>query len=140
MSTKRLSSFLISLVLIFSGFSSPVFSAGLSAVKPDKGLVVFYRVQKMKGAAIRFEINDSAKGSIGFLSNGTKLQKDLEPGNHTFTVRAPSVDGQDSITISVEAGKTYYVKGEILWGWPAGRPKFARMSDPEAQSDLAKIK
>ena len=33
-----------------------------------------------------------------------------------------------------------YVKGEILWGWPAGRPKFTRMSDSEAQGDLAKMK
>ena len=140
MNKKKLSSFVILLFIVLSGFSLPAFSADLPAVKPDKGLIVFYRVKKMKGAAIRFEINDSSKGSIGFLSNGTKIHKDLEPGNHTFTVRAPSVDGQDSITINVEAGKIYYVKGEILWGWPAGRPKFFRMSDSEAQSDLAKMK
>ena len=94
----------------------------------------------MKGAAIRFEINDSSKGTIGLLSNGTLIYRDLDPGNYTFTVRTPSVDGQDSITITAEAGKIYYVKGEILWGWPAGRPKFTRMSDSEAQSDLSKMK
>lgn len=140
MNTKKLSSFIISLFIVLSGFSSSVFSADLPTVKSDKGLIIFYRVKKMKGAAIRFEINDSSKGSIGFLSNGTKIHKDLEPGNHTFTVRAPSVNGQDSISINAESGKTYYVKGEILWGWPAGRPKFTRMSDSEAQSDLAKMK
>jgi len=89
---------------------------------------------------MRFEITDTAKGSIGFLSNGTFLHQDLEPGNHTFTVRAPSVNGQDSITLNVEAGKIYYVKGEILWGWPAGRPKFAQMSESQAKADLEKFK
>ena len=139
MNTMKLSILFISLVLLFSGFSSPVFSADLSVVKPDKGLIIFYRVKKMKGSAIRVEINDSAKGSSGSLSNGTKIQKDLEPGDHTFTVRSPSIDGQDSITISVEVGKTYFVRGEILWGWPAGRPKFVRVTDSEAQSEIAKI-
>ena len=145
MSTYKLSSLLILFIIALSGcsstgFSSPEFSAGLPTVKPDNGLVIFYRVKKMRGSAIRFEINDSAKGTIGFLSNGTNIHKDLEPGNHTFTVRTPSMSGQDSITISVEIGKIYYVKGEILWGWPVGRPKFSRMSDSEAQSDLAKMK
>ncbi len=140
MNTKKLSSFIISLFITLSGFSSPGFTADFPAVKPDKGLIIFYRVKKMKGAAIRFEISDSSKGSIGSLSNDTKIHKDLDPGNHTFTVRTPSVDGQDSITITAEAGKIYYVKGEILWGWPAGRPKFSQMSGSEALSDLAKIK
>ena len=140
MNKARLCTFIISLVVALSTFSVPALSDSLPAVKPDKGLVVFYRLSKAKGAAIRFEINDSAKGSIGVLSNGTIIQKDLEPGEHTFTVRSASVSGQDSITLNVEAGKIFYIKGEVLWGWPAGRPKFTRMSDSDAQADLAKIK
>ena len=35
---------------------------------------------------------------------------------------------QDAITLNVEAGKTYYVKGEMLMGVSAGRPKFTQMS------------
>ena len=140
MNTKKLSSFVISLVILLSGCSSLGISADLPVVKPDKGLIIFYRVKNRKGAAMRFEITDSAKGSIGFLSNGTNIHKYLEPGNHTFTVRTPSVSGQDSITINAEAGQIYYVKGEIIWGWPTGRPKFSQMSDSEAQSDLAKMR
>ncbi len=41
---------------------------------------------------------------------------------------------------TLEAGQTVYVQGEILWGWPAGRPRFSRMSDAEAQARLAKLK
>ncbi len=48
----------------------------------------------------------------------------LAPGSYNFTVRAPSLDGQDFLTINVEAGWTYNVEGKILWGWPTGRPKF----------------
>ena len=140
MNTKKLGSFVISLLIVLSGCSSAGISADLPVVKEDKALIIFYRVKNRKGAAIRFQITDNAKESIVSLSNGTKIHKDLEPGNHTFSVRTPSFSGQDSITINAEAGKIYYVKGEIIWGWPTGRPKFSQMSDSKAQSDLKKIK
>lgn len=133
-------SFLVVGTVLFSAVCNPALSDGTPAAQPDKGQVIFYRPSRAKGAAIRFQINDSSKGSIGALSNGTVIRRDLEPGSHTFTVRAPSVDGSDSITLNVEAGKVYYVKGEILWGWPAGRPKFSRMSDSEGRADLATMK
>jgi len=127
-------------MIVLSGCSSLEVSPDSPVVKEDKALIIFYRVKNRKGAAIRFQITDSTKGSIGSLSNATKIYKDLEPGNYTFTVRTPSFSGQDSITINAEAGKIYYVKGEIIWGWPTGRPKFSQMSDSQAASDLAKIK
>jgi len=43
-------------------------------------------------------------------------------------VQAPSLDGQDFLTINVQEGWTYNVEGEILWGWPTGRPKFRLVS------------
>ncbi|UCE88999.1 MAG: hypothetical protein JSW10_11940 [Pseudomonadota bacterium] len=139
MKVMRQSLILLTIAVGLAGFSTSVLTANLPAAKPDKGLVVFYRMSRAKGAAIRFEINDAARGSIGLLSNGTILHQDLEPGNHTFTVRSPSVDGQDSITLNAEAGQTYYVKGEILWGWPAGRPKFSRMPESDALADLKRL-
>jgi len=53
-----------------------------------------------------------------------------------FTLRGFSL----SLMPTLEAGQTVYIQGEILWGWPAGRPKFTRMSDAEAQAQLAKLK
>ena len=136
----RLSIFLIAVTIASTAVSSQAVSDSTPVAHSDKGQVVFYRPSRAKGAAIRFQIEDSSKVSIGALSNGAIIRIDLEPGSHTFMVRAPSVDGSDSITLNVEAGKVYYVKGEILWGWPAGRPKFSRMSDAEAQADLEKMK
>lgn len=140
MKKERLSLFLMVVTVASTAVSSIAISDSTPAAQPDKGQVIFYRPSRAKGAAIRFQIQDGSKESIGALSNGAIIRKDLEPGSHTFTVRAPSVDGSDSITLNVEAGKVYYVKGEILWGWPAGRPKFSRVSDSEAQTDLGKNK
>jgi len=95
---------------------------------PGQGLVVFSRKSSMKGKAIRFNLEQDGR-PIGQLLSGTTLEFPLPPGNYTFSVSAPSLDGQDVINISVEAGKTYHVTGKILWGWPAGRPKFGGVTE-----------
>jgi hypothetical protein len=90
---------------------------------PGEGLVVFTRKKSSKGMAIQFNIQQDGR-PIGQLRSGTTLKIPLAPGSYNFTVRAPSLDGQDFLTINVEAGWTYNVEGKILWGWPTGRPKF----------------
>ena len=109
------------------------------AVEDGKGLVILYRMAKAKGAAIRFNLRSSG-GFSGNLSNGSWLFEQLEPGAYTYSVSSPSFDGQDSITVNVAEGQTYYLKGEIKWGWPAGRTKFAQQSESSGQAELAKIK
>ena len=64
----------------------------------------------------------------------------LSLANILNSVSSPSFDGQDSITVNVTAGQTYYLKGEIKWGWPAGRTKFSSMPESSGQAELAKIK
>jgi len=128
--------FLISFVVAITIYSYPALTADLPEAKSDKGLVIFYRLSGFKGKAIRFNLNHS-EGSIGQLLSGTYLYKYLEPGEHKFWSQAIS---QDSITLNVEAGKTYYVKGEVTMGVLAGRPKFTQMSQSEALTDLEKLK
>jgi len=141
MHIKRLNFFLIllSLVIALSTFSTPALTANLPEVKADQGLIVFYRMSRMTGKAVRFNVRHADK-LIGQLLSGTVLYKHLDPGEHTFWVQGISVDGQDFITINIEAGKAYYVNGKVLMGWPAGRPKFTQMSDSKALADLAKLK
>ena len=136
---NRLGKCLFSFILIIALVPLPAFSASVPAVKPGKGLVVFYRPKLAKGGAIRFEIVDIANGPIGQLKNGTTIYKDLAPGSYTFKTRAPSVNGEDTTVVNVEAGKTYYVKGEIIVGWPTWRPKFNRVDEAQAKADLAKM-
>ena len=90
-------------------------------------------------ATIRFEITDASAKSIGNLSNGSMVYAYLEPGQHTFRARSPSVDGSDSIALNVAVGDVYYVQGEILWGFPAGRPKFSQQPESLALADITKL-
>ena len=108
------------------------------AAATESGTVIFYRPSSFAGAAVRFNIHHAGR-HIGQLLSGSKIELQVPPGEHHFTTSAPSLDGQDSITVFVEAGKTNYVKGNVRMGWPVGRPKFTLMSEGEAQSELAQI-
>jgi hypothetical protein len=119
-----------------SVFFTPVFASDLPEVEPDKGLVIFYRMSSFKGGAIRFNLNHS-EGSIGQLLSGTYLYKHFDPGEHTFWSQAIS---QDSITLKIEAGKKYYVRGDVMMGLFAGRPKFTQVSESDALTDLDNLK
>jgi hypothetical protein len=125
---------LLLLVFILAGFwINSATPAELPQLESGKGLVVFYRLGKFGGAAIRFNLNHT-EGFMGQLLNDTWLYKSVEPGAQTFWSQVIS---QDSITISVEAGKTYYVKGVVKMGVLAGRPTFVQVSEPEGLKDLA---
>jgi len=105
-------------------------------VKPGEGLVVFARKNTMKGKAIQFNVEQDGR-PIGQLRAGTTLEVPLAPGDYNFTVRAPSLDGQDFLSLNVQAGKIYDVRGKILWGWPTGRPKFEFESESTAPTNPA---
>ena len=130
---------ILSVALAALALPVAVGAAVAPAVEEGKGLVVLYRMSKAKGAAIRFNFRSSS-GFSGNLSNGSWLFEQVEPGQYTYWVSSPSFDGQDSITVNVSAGQTYYLKGEIKWGWPAGRTKFELVSESAGQAELAKIK
>ena len=114
---------LLGMIVALGAGIAPGSIASAAEAGPGEGLVVFNRKSSMKGKAIRFNIEQDGR-PIGQLLSGTTIEVPLAPGSYNFTVRAPSLDGQDFLTINVEAGWTYNVEGEILWGWPAGRPKF----------------
>ncbi len=140
MHMKSATTLLLLLALMVTLPSGQALSATVPTAKPDKGLVVFYREKKVKGKAMRFQITDSSGVSVGALSSGSMFYQYYDPGQKTFDVRSPSVDGSDLITLDIVAGETYFVRGEILWGWPTGRPKFSRPSESQALSDIGKLK
>ena len=124
------------LVVSISAWSAPAFASEPPEAKQDKGLVMFYRNSAFKGGAIRFNLNH-AEGGLGQLLSGTYLYRYLEPGQHTFWSQAIS---QDSITLDMEAGKIYYVRGDVQMGVFAGRPRFTQVSESEALAELEKLK
>ena len=110
-------------------FHSP--TTAEAQLEPGKAQVVFHRPDKFKGKATRFNIDQDGR-QIGQLLAGTELSVTLDPGTYTFTASATSLDGVDQITLTVVAGMTYRVKGEVLAGWPVGRPKFTDVSESGA--------
>lgn len=128
----------ISIAMSISLFSTPAFSASLPEVQSDKGLVVFYRSKTMKGAAVHLLVKTS-DGAAGNLTNGSMFYQYYEPGQRTFDVSTPSVAGSDLITLDINAGEVYFVRGEILLGWPMGRPKLSQEQESKALQDIGKL-
>lgn len=95
---------------------------------PDQAQVIFHRPDKIKWKATRFNIEQDGR-PIGQLRAGAEIALSLDPGTYTFTTTAKSLGGVDYLTLSVVAGKTYRVKGEVLASWPVGRPKFTNVSE-----------
>ena len=118
-----------------AGWSSPVAAVTVPEAQPDKGLVVFYRPKKTAGSAIRFDVNH-AQGSLGSLNNGTMVFRYFEPGSHQFWSQ---VIAQDGITINVEPGQVYFVRGDVKMGIYAGRPNFTLVGDKLGRADIAKL-
>ena len=105
----------------------------------EQGTVIFYRTRSVKGGAIGLNITGGDTGNVGVLSNGSKIVKQMPVGEFSFTVSSPSIAGQDSVTINVEAGKSYYVKGEAKMGWPAARSRFTLMDEKKGKAESDKI-
>jgi hypothetical protein len=126
---------LISLLTLFAFVPESALPAQVPQADADKALIVFYRVKNFKGGAIRFNVH-SAQGVIGTLTNGSFLYTQVEPGQHTFW---SEVISQDSVTLTVEAGKTYYVRGETKLGIYAGRPRLVEVPESQARADLSTL-
>src|SRR5690349_10710079 len=86
--------------------------------KAGEGLVIFYREKKLQGWAVSYNVRDGDK-AIGGLPNGSYFAYHVTPGPHTF---AASTESTSKRTIDVQAGKTYYIRGELEMGMWVGRP------------------
>jgi len=102
--------------------------------QPEEGkaMVVFYRKNKMTGAALKFNVQDSER-TYGELKNGDAIYASVDPGEHTFYSK---VFREDAITLNVEEGQVYYVKATMRVGYYAGRPKFDQVDEKTALKDL----
>lgn len=113
-------------------------SSGRSIPQPKagRGLIVFYRPSRAAGSALQLPLTMNGY-SVGNLSNGAIIMKDVDPGQYTIVATAPSVSGTSTFATDVAAGQTVFIKGETLWGWPAGRASVAIVSEAQARSEIA---
>ena len=115
--------------------AGPAAAAEIPEVKDGQALIVFYCEQRVAGAAIQFHVNQNSQ-PIGALTNGSVMFRDVDPGQYGFTSQV--VTG-DSLSLTVEAGKIYFVQGTVRMGYFAGRPKFTVVDEAKARTAIAKI-
>jgi hypothetical protein len=104
----------ISLLFVLAMTCNSIFSQKFEPVKeiPEgKGLVYIYRPGSMVGAAVHYTVNaNDAKVSEAHLKNGTYLVFFADPARYTFWAQVTNT--RREVDLDVEAGKTYYVKGD----------------------------
>ena len=103
--------------------------------RADKGLVYFYRESQGTGCLASYYVC-KGEARIGGLKNGTYFFYWSEPGEQTFfgigEVKFP-------VTIGVEAGRVYYVRGDVDLGIFAPRPVLALVSAMEGSNAIRKL-
>lgn len=102
------------IIFIFVITCNSVLSQKFEPVKeiPEgKALVYIYRPGSMVGAAVHYTVNaNDEKVSEAHLKNKTYLVYFAEPGKYRFWGQVTNT--MREINLEVEAGKTYYIKGD----------------------------
>jgi hypothetical protein len=101
---------LFTLILTCNSVFSQKFTP-VTEIPEGKALVYIYRPGSMVGAAVHYTVNaNDAKVSEAHLKNKSYLVFFAEPGRYTFWAQVTNT--RREIDLDVEAGKTYYVKGD----------------------------
>ena len=108
---------------------------GIGEPPAGKGQIVFFREKKFTGAAIRFKVREG-NTELGKLSNGVYFVVPVEPGTHTYTVHS---EAKDVLTLEVEPGETYYLKGSISMGFLAGHPNLSPSDETSFDALASKL-
>lgn len=127
------------LFLLASCATSPTVSEQSSfALHPQagNGIVIFYREGQFGGGATWFGIRDGSL-PIGRLSNGTYFAYHAVPGTHHFSA---SSEASDSKSISIESGKTYYVRCGVASGIFLARPRLMLVDPQEGASAIRHLR
>lgn len=104
---------------------------------PDVGLIYIYRENHFFGSVRGIYIDVNGK-RVGALNNATYFVYEAAPGE--IVVSAENWINEDkAVTIQVEAGKTYYVKGGLDFGVIDIIPILALVSDDAGAGAIRKL-
>lgn len=109
-------------------------------IRSDEGLVFFYREKKFSGSGVSYYIYEGegeSKIALGALESGTFFFKYIPPGEHVFWAKT---EARDEVTIDVQSGNTYYVKGDVSFGFMAGRPNLSNVQSKEGSIEIIGLK
>jgi len=101
--------FLFTLIVTCSSVFSQKFTP-VKEIPEGKALVYIYRPGSMLGAAVHYTVNaNDEKVNEHHLRNKTYLVYFAEPGRYTFWAQVSNT--RREVDLDIEAGKTYYIRG-----------------------------
>ncbi len=89
--------------------------SGITPPPEGKGQVVFFRPNRLVGAALSFTVREN-EAPLGRLPNGRYFVHVAEPGIHEY-----EIGRNDTIRMEIEPGETYYAIQSTQMGIIAGR-------------------
>ena len=123
-------SFVIFLIFTCNSVFSQKFKP-VEEIPEGKALVYIYRPGSMVGAAVHYTVNaNDEKVSESHLKNKSYLVYFADPGRYTFWGQVTNT--RREVDLDVEAGKTYYIKGDCC--------EFILPSSEDAEKEIAKCK
>ena len=113
-------------------------AASVPAPPAGQGMIIVYRPRRAVGAVLLFSTTVNGTSS-GNLTNGRILAHAVAPGNHTIETVSASVGGVATVSTSVKAGQTVFVRADARMGYPAGRPALALVTSEQGRSEVAAL-
>lgn len=107
----------------------------LPQVQSEKGLVYFYREKAFVGGGMSYYVCENGE-KLGALQSGTFFFVEPEPGLHIYTAKTET---ENKVTLEIEKGKTYYIKGEIKMGVLVGQPELTIVHELEGKGEIPNL-
>ncbi|WP_198264736.1 DUF2846 domain-containing protein [sulfur-oxidizing endosymbiont of Gigantopelta aegis] len=107
--------------------------------KADQALIYFYRTPGFIGSTYRFNVSEG-DNVVGAMAQDSYFYLFTEAGEHTYQVADQYEQQGSSIKMTVEAGKTYYVRVDVEYKALGGSPIFTEVKASEAKKLLASRK
>ena len=98
----------------------------------NHGTVHFYRTKGIKGAMISAKLRMNNE-PISTIKRDWKKTISLPVGTYVFSAKT---EATTEIKLQVEAGKQYYIKCDLAFGFLVGRIKFTLVDAQEAQKEM----
>ena len=102
----------------------------------DKGLVYIYRPSSFVGGGVSYDVK-VGEIPVTTLYNGGYYPYFSSPGEIEFWAKTES---RSAVTLDVEAGETYFIKGTVGVGFLIGRPHLSVETNENGTLEIATCK
>jgi hypothetical protein len=110
--------------------------AATNAAPDARGVVYVYRNRFLSGPAPNSPSVFCDGGELARIQNGRYFSIRLDPGKHSFK----STDEKSIVDVDVEAGQSYYIRGEVVPVKLKPRGKLVQMSPEQGGSEARVLK